>query len=627
MTVPTSEPVATSEPGAAEGGGTRKLRLDEMLAERARPELPPAPVLTVEPAPVDAAPVNGLRGAKRRLAEVEALARHNLRAAEEARRVVQEERALLEEEVSARTKAEQTATNLRRELERLKSSEEQRAAQAKYAAAHEAREELATEIERVHDEHAKVVDELDRLRGTLFDHDSLLDEYSRRLRDEQEAQARAHGDLVRAEEARRIAERNLEVATESARRRADDDAAKFEKLEAEWREACIQRDRSTAELRQLTMGDGELSRVRRELDAAREDMARMMKDLDVQAARADQAESALTTTRESLATAEKTAADAVQERDLAGISLETTRAELAERTETLEAERSSAQATITELTETLSTTTRTAESATERAADLEARLEAAVAARDDAYAKADEMSEQLERARSDADQLRTQAASIGDELAATQHALDEARETADEARAREEQAQRAAGDAERAATEAQRAAETAIANASASVWQPAAAAPEPEPAALAALADIAEMPEAPAAPAVPEVPAASAAATAGADEPVAEKPLFVPPPESKAKRARAKMPAFRVVEPPEPRVRALGPEIELEASLVRGLEPPQPSGQAGADADSEAGEAAEAPKERKPEPAWRRTAMAELTALAADDDLTPRRRR
>src|SRR5436190_248635 len=169
MVVPTSEPVAASDLGDAEGGGTRKLRLDEMLAERDRPPLPPAPVLTVDPAPVDAAPVDGLR-------------------------------------------------------------------------------------------------------GTLFDHDSLLDEYSRRLRDEQESQARAHGELVRAEEALRIAERNLEVATESARRRGDDDAAKFEKLEAEWREACIQRDRATAELRQLTMGDGELVRVRRELEAAREDM-------------------------------------------------------------------------------------------------------------------------------------------------------------------------------------------------------------------------------------------------------------------------------------------------------------------------------------------------------------------
>jgi chromosome segregation ATPase len=615
MTVPTSEPVATSEPPAAEGGGTRKLRLDEMLAERARPELPPAPVLTVDPAPVDAAPVNGLRGAKRRLAEVEALARHNLRAAEEARRVVQEERALLEEEVSARTKAEQTATNLRRELERLKSSEEQRAAQAKYAAAHEAREELAGEIERVHGEHAKVVDELDRLRGTLFDHDSLLDEYSRRLRDEQEAQARAHGDQVRAEEALRVAQRNLEVATESARRRADDDAAKFEKLESEWREACIQRDRANAELRQLTMGDGELVRVRGELEAAREDMARLMKDLDVQAARGDAAESELTAVRDALTTAERTAADAVQERDRAGISLETTRAELAARTEALEAERSSSQATITELTEKLSTTTRTAESATERAADLEARLESAVAARDDAYAKADTMSDELERARSDAEQLRTQAASIGDELAATQQALDAARATADEAHAREQQAQRAADDAHRAASEAQRAAEDVR------------AVLEPEPASFEDDADTTEPPE----PAVPLSPFDAALASAYGQElagaaavtrpasPPAERPAAASRPDKPKAKAKT---TFRVVEPAEPTVRALGPEIELEASLVRGLDP-----SAGADeADGEP--AAAAPKPRKPEPAWRRTAMAELTALATDsDDLTPRRRR
>src|SRR6478672_2483089 len=131
MAVPSSDPVATTDLGTTEAGGTRRRRLDEMLAERQRPPLPPAPVLTIEPAPVDAAPVSGLRGAKKRLAEVEALARRNLRAAEEARRVVHEERVLLEEEASARTKAELTASNLRREIERLRSTEEQRAAQAK----------------------------------------------------------------------------------------------------------------------------------------------------------------------------------------------------------------------------------------------------------------------------------------------------------------------------------------------------------------------------------------------------------------------------------------------------------------------------------------------------------------
>ena len=69
--------------------------------------------------------------------------------------------------------------------------------------------------------------------------------------------------------------------------------------------------------------------------------------------------------------------------------------------------------------------------------------------------------------------------------------------------------------------------------------------------------------------------------------------------------------------------RSGGPVVELEASLLRGLEPAPP-----ADDAAEAEAAAAAPKEHKPQPAWRRTAMAELTALATDsDDLTPRRRR
>ena len=139
----------------------------------------------------------------------------------------------------------------------------------------------------MHDEHARVVDELDRMRGTLFDHDSLLDEYSRRLRDEQEAQAKARGDQVRAEEAQRVAERNLEIATETARRRADEDLARFTKVETAWRDACIERDRVTAELRAITTGDGELARLRVELEAAREDTTRLLAELDVQAARAD----------------------------------------------------------------------------------------------------------------------------------------------------------------------------------------------------------------------------------------------------------------------------------------------------------------------------------------------------
>src|SRR4051812_5605335 len=202
MVSPPAEPGVTAGHGSPEAGGTRKLLLDEMQAERERAPLPPAPVLTLQPVAVDAAPVGaGRKGALKRLAEVEALARTNLRAAEEARRVLEAERALLEEEAGARSRAERTASALRRELEQLRSTEEQRAAQARFAATQKARTELESEMERVHDEHARVVDELDRMRGTLFDHDSLLDEYSQRLHDEQEAQAKARAELVRAEEA------------------------------------------------------------------------------------------------------------------------------------------------------------------------------------------------------------------------------------------------------------------------------------------------------------------------------------------------------------------------------------------------------------------------------------------
>src|SRR5882672_7445246 len=148
MVVPPVEPDATGDLGTSEAGGARKLLLDEMLAQREHDPLPPAPVLTLQPVPVDAAPIgSGRRGALKRLAEVEALARTNLRAAEEARRVLEAERALLEEEAGARTRAERTASSLRSELERLRSTEEQRAAQARFAAAHQARTELETEME------------------------------------------------------------------------------------------------------------------------------------------------------------------------------------------------------------------------------------------------------------------------------------------------------------------------------------------------------------------------------------------------------------------------------------------------------------------------------------------------
>jgi hypothetical protein len=96
-----------------------------------------------------------------------------------------------------------------------------------------------------------------------------------------------------------------------------------------------------------------------------------------------------------------------------------------------------------------------------------------------------------------------------------------------------------------------------------------------------------------------------------------------------SKRASAPVTEFRTVDSGIKPKRALGPEVEREAELVRHLAPVDPEPHdAGSDPADEASDGETADAASKPVPAWRRTAMAELTALAADsDDLTPRRRR
>jgi chromosome segregation ATPase len=571
----------------------------------------------------------------KRLAEVEALARNNLRAAEEARRVMEAERALLEEEANARTKAERTATGLRREIERLRSTEEQRAAQARFAAANQARTELAGEMERVHDEHSRVVDELDRMRGTLFDHDSLLDEYSQRLHEEQEAQAKARSELVRAEEAQRTAERNLEIALETARRRAEDDHASVARIEDQLRDVTVERDRATDELRAITEGGGELVRLRAEAAAAHEDMTQLLADLDVQAARADKAETELATALETTAQAQRAATEATEARDLAGIDLETTRRELAERNEILDSERSESQARIADLSAQLRTITRSAESANERVIELESQLAAAVASRDDASGQAADAAEQLEHAGADVDQLRKHAVTIGDELATTHAALEKSQRELEQTRRRLaasrkdlERARREAADASRAATTIDSQADVEVAEVETDIEAEFEAEVEVEADVefeVAAESDPIEVSNPDPIAVAPEPPAAR---NSGLDA--------AGPPLSKAKRR----PDIRGYTPPvtifrtvdsgiEPR-RSGGPEVEREAALLRHLEsgdapateaePEVTSGEATTDETSET--------EAAPVPAWRRTAMAELTALAADsDDLTPRRRR
>src|SRR6188508_146844 len=71
---------ASSPPPAAPGGApSRKVLLDDLVSDRAVEPLP-APVIGIEPRPVEAP--RGRTNARQRAAELESLAMHNLRAAE-----------------------------------------------------------------------------------------------------------------------------------------------------------------------------------------------------------------------------------------------------------------------------------------------------------------------------------------------------------------------------------------------------------------------------------------------------------------------------------------------------------------------------------------------------------------
>jgi hypothetical protein len=226
------------------------MLLDDLLANRQHVEMPTseaaalAPVLTIEPVAVPPAGELGRRAARQRLAALEEAARRNLRAAEEARRVLADEHRRLEEESCARLVAQDEAAALRRELGRLRESEQSRADQLKTYAARAARAEMAVE-------HDRVVEELYRLQGSIRDHDGLLEDYAQWLREEQETRAALRAELEEAEAARRLAERGLERAVESARQQAEDEVIRLASAEAALADARSDRDRLEDQLEAL----------------------------------------------------------------------------------------------------------------------------------------------------------------------------------------------------------------------------------------------------------------------------------------------------------------------------------------------------------------------------------------
>ncbi|MGH8976531.1 MAG: hypothetical protein ACRDV7_00545 [Acidimicrobiia bacterium] len=247
--------IASSPPparGAGADDARRRVLLDEFVTDRAD-EGVPEPVLCIDPVSLDAIPTN--RG-RHRIEDVEEAVARNLRSAEEARKALREEHTRLEHEASVRRKIEREVASLRREIERMLESENLRVAQARYAAEREARDEVLADLDQIKDEHARALQEVERLRRALDGDRALMSEYSDRLREEQQAKMQVQAEADRALEACRAAEQRLELSTEAMRRRADEELLHLAEAEAALRDALAERDSLAAELLSLTV-DGD----------------------------------------------------------------------------------------------------------------------------------------------------------------------------------------------------------------------------------------------------------------------------------------------------------------------------------------------------------------------------------
>jgi len=248
---------AAARPGNGQGaqasrtGGSRML-LGELMARRDNvdePEPTPPPALRIDPVPVPPAGDVNRRAVRQRLAELEEIAYRNLRSAEEAREALALEHSRFQHEASARAHAQEETEALRRDLDRLRTTEAERSEQIRARAIETARAEYA-------DEHERVVEELERVRGALSDHDGLLGEYVDRLREEQQSRAVMRAQLEEAEQARLRAERALEQATEAARIAAEDELIQVTTLETKLLDARAA----------LAASDSEISRLRDNVD-------------------------------------------------------------------------------------------------------------------------------------------------------------------------------------------------------------------------------------------------------------------------------------------------------------------------------------------------------------------------
>jgi chromosome segregation ATPase len=547
------------------------MLLDELLAERERPPVEPTPLptLTVDPVSVPPTSDTGRRAVRQRLAELENAALRNFRSAEEARQALAEEHHRLQLEATARTEAQHEADALRRELDRLSEKEADRAEQEKARAQRAARSEIADELKRFEEERDRVLREMSDLRGSISEHNGLLDEYVTRLRDEQMARAELRAELERAQAAQSLAERNLERATESARHNAEDEMIRLATAEQQLADATSDRDRLAAQLAELTSGDGAIGRMSAQIEEKDAEIASLgvrLADLDARIAASEEAAQKALAERDDawtarsafearLVEAEAARADAEHALEVAHARIEDLQAELTDRIETTDVR-------TRELDVNLGKLRREARDASNARRAAEETVATVTAERDALQARIDLLETDVARARADGDSLRAHASVLGDELAA--------------ARASEAEL-RAAAPAEPES------------------------APEPQAVAIES-ADAAD----------------AAASDVGPDDKVCEEPSAETPPPLPLRVAGRHAPA-----PPARRRTRREPAVARAAAIEAAPEvAPEPVA-----AEAEA-EAVETKAPGRPTEVFRRTALAEFSALATSkgDDFSYRHR-
>jgi hypothetical protein len=251
---------------AAHRTGQSRLLLDELLAQRERAEAPAAPILTIDPVPVLPTGEVGRRAARRRLVELEDVARHNLRSAEEARAALAHEHARLVHEASVRHDTQREALLLHRELEKLRAKAEQETPWKKQQRVRDGSAAIRDEFARLKEKHERVVAELNRVREGAGPPDGLVEEYVARLREEQQARVTLQGEVTRLRaEAGSSALEGAEPRIAQLEARAE--AAEERAREAERIQGRIRRDAS------------EIAKAKRIAEQGRQDAERARHDL------------------------------------------------------------------------------------------------------------------------------------------------------------------------------------------------------------------------------------------------------------------------------------------------------------------------------------------------------------